>query len=222
MAGGTRELAVTSDPLGGAAGWHEITVDPGLGGLSCVSRRFCVGIGGAGFVITSTSPLRLRSWRSFYVRTSVPINCGKYGPMDDCQAALTGISCPSVHLCVVVDSADGVLGDVITTTRPQVGAGAGVAAPVSLGFGGAGFEGVACASVRFCLAVDGLGEIWASRRPSDGGRSWRRIYTIRGAVFGESNWGLVRVRWALRGGDGGRGCELAHTLACLDLASHDN
>ena len=88
----------------------------------------------------------------------------------------TGVSCPSVALCVAVDFA----GDVATSTDPIAGAGAwnvqrvddftyqcDLTSPCH-----ASFAGVSCASVSLCVAVDSTGNVFATTDPTGGPSAW--------------------------------------------------
>ena len=71
------------------------------------------------------------------------------------------ISCPSVSLCVLGDSA----GDILTSTNPTGGAAAWVAADVSL-------SSVSCPSASLCVASSGSGNIATSTNPTGGTGAW--------------------------------------------------
>ena len=91
----TGAIVTSSDPTGGASAW---TLTPGVANaplaLSCPTVSLCVG-GGVGGVVTSTDPTGGASaWRTAPVGAVVP---------------LTGVSCPSVSLCVASDDANRVL-----------------------------------------------------------------------------------------------------------------
>jgi Alpha galactosidase A/Alpha galactosidase C-terminal beta sandwich domain len=94
----------------------------------------------------------------------------------DRSQALSAISCPSLGLCVAVDSA----GRATVSTHPTGGAGAW-SEPFAIG-GAAGFSSVSCASSSLCVAVGGEGEAALSTQPSlAGAGSWSEAFTIKGA-----------------------------------------
>ena len=80
-------------------------------------------------------------------------------------AAVDGVSCPSVSLCIAVDSA----GNVLTSTNPTGGAGAWQLAHVA---GAGSLLGVSCPSVSLCVAV-GTGAVVTSTDPTGGAVAWQ-------------------------------------------------
>ena len=81
-------------------------------------------------------------------------------------AALKGVSCPSVVLCVAVDNA----GEVLTTTDPEGGATGWKAADID---GARPLTGISCPSaVLFCVAVDSAGNVLTSTDPAGGQGAW--------------------------------------------------
>lgn len=79
--------------------------------------------------------------------------------------SMDGISCPSVSLCVVVDSA----GDLITSQDPSGGAGAW-----HLVSGVGTNTGVSCPSVSLCVALASDG-VMVSTNPTGGAGAWRDV-----------------------------------------------
>ena len=79
--------------------------------------------------------------------------------------ALMGISCPSVSLCVAVDSA----GNVVTSGKPAGGASAWTVTHVDPEF--EGLSAVSCPSVSFCVAV-GPHDVASSTNPAGGASAW--------------------------------------------------
>jgi hypothetical protein len=113
----------------------------------------------AGSLLIGASSARaaspLLSWAS-------PVRADDQPPFAS-PTAITGVSCPSAHLCVAVDDA----GDVLSTTDPTGGAGAWViAASVA-----EGFDGVSCPSTELCVAVGG-GDVATSTDPTGGAGAW--------------------------------------------------
>jgi len=80
------------------------------------------------------------------------------------------VSCPSVSLCVAVDSA----GNVVTSTNPIGGRRAWTVTRVDRRIA---LNAVSCPSVSLCVAVDGAGNVVTSKRPM-GGRRWWRLATV--------------------------------------------
>jgi hypothetical protein len=108
----------------------------------------CVAIDGNGNVVSSANPT---GGAGAWSLAPIPGN-GNF----------TGISCPSVSLCVAVTSS----GDVASTTDPAEGRWT-VASAVDSN----GLNDVSCASASLCVAV-GNNEILTSTDPSTGGVSW--------------------------------------------------
>jgi hypothetical protein len=88
----------------------------------------------------------------------------------DATHELSGISCPSVALCVAIDrnTAD----DVITTTNPTGGASAWTVTPINTD----NPTGISCVlgaeSSKLCVAVDCVPEAYVSPNPTGGAGEW--------------------------------------------------
>jgi hypothetical protein len=169
VAVGADELFTSTDPLAGGASWHALRAQGNLHTVSCLSSHFCAAGGDGAITFVRVGADRGRtSLRTFAVPTSTPEDCGKQGPGYDCQAAISGVSCPTRSLCVAVDN----LGDVVTSTRPTQGFSAWRFARVDRS---AGFDGVACPTPHLCVAVDYAGDLFRSTRPGAGAMTWERI-----------------------------------------------
>jgi hypothetical protein len=167
------QVVASSHPTGGASAWTRSTIDAsGLSSVSCSTGSFCVAVAEEGTVAISTSPTDgPDAWRTFQVATTKPEGCGKYGVNLDCLATLTGVSCPSVSLCVAVDSADGAVGDVITSTDPGGRTGEWKAATLDHSIG---LTSVSCPTASLCVAIAGDGGLFTSTDPTGGASAWRR------------------------------------------------
>jgi hypothetical protein len=121
---------------------------------------------GLGDVLVTTDPLGGgRAWRAVDV---------------DAGDSLSGLSCPSVSLCVGVDAGQ----NVVTTKDPTGGAGAWTVTHVDNAVGWEcgkygpgedcelGFIGVACPSVSLCVGVDLEDNAVTSTDPSGGASAW--------------------------------------------------
>ncbi|HEV3284201.1 MAG TPA: hypothetical protein VG010_08345 [Solirubrobacteraceae bacterium] len=84
-------------------------------------------------------------------------------------ATITGVSCPSMGLCVAVDS----VGDVLISTDPMGGAGAWNKTHV-----GEDFTGVSCPSASLCVAVDSEGDVITSTDPIGGSGAWTKTQVV--------------------------------------------
>jgi hypothetical protein len=83
--------------------------------------------------------------------------------------SLTGVSCPSVSLCVATDQA----GDVVTSTAPTSVARWKVA-HVDRGHGWQPtLDGISCPSLALCVTVDDAGDVMTSTAPTAGAAYWK-------------------------------------------------
>jgi hypothetical protein len=86
--------------------------------------------------------------------------------------AFSGVSCPSVALCVAVENG----GRVVTSRDPSAAARVWRAAQVDRAqgaSGAAGLSAVSCPSVSMCVAVDSVGDVPWSAQPTGGPTAWR-------------------------------------------------
>ncbi len=81
---------------------------------------------------------------------------------------ITGMSCPSVSVCVATDSA----GNVLTSTSPSGGRPAWTISRVA----GRGLGGVSCPTENFCVATAGS-DIYTSTDPTGGSAAWTVTHT---------------------------------------------
>jgi hypothetical protein len=155
--GGASVLAA-ANPLTGSS-WTVTSVDPGhtLASVSCPSSSLCIAVDEAGNAAVSTNPEGASpTWVVSHIDDDVTST--------GAQAALDDVSCPSVALCVAVDSA----GDVLTSTNPAGGPAAWTTSAVA---GGTDLSAVSCPSTSLCLAVGGS-TMLVSRGPAAGAQSW--------------------------------------------------
>jgi hypothetical protein len=118
-----------------------------------------VAVDHAGDVLSSGDPTGgATAWRLAHV-DNAPSSAGPAG-------AFAGVSCPSLSLCVAVDTA----GNVLTSTNPTAGAGAWSTAAVD----SVGLSGISCPTAGFCAAVDKAGDVVTSSNPSGGAAAWTR------------------------------------------------
>ena len=172
VAAGGGVVLTSTRPTGGPGAWTVGHLNLSANAVSCRSASLCVAVGSAGRAVISTDPTGgTAAWTPVQVPTSVPAECGKNGPGMDCQADLEGVSCPSVSLCVAVDSADNSVGDVITSTQPSGGPSAWNVDPIDRANG---LIGVSCPSVSLCVAVDFAGRVFTSTNPTRGASAWKQ------------------------------------------------
>jgi hypothetical protein len=84
-------------------------------------------------------------------------------------ATVTGVSCPSMGLCVAVDG----VGDVLSSTDPTGGTGAWDKTQMNVGF-----TDVSCPSVSLCVAVDSNGDVITSTDPTGGSGAWTKTQVV--------------------------------------------
>jgi hypothetical protein len=134
-----------------------------INAVSCPSGTLCVAVDSGGDLLTSTDPAGgAQAWRA--VRHLDPtLASGSQNPGD--TSGITGISCPTTHLCVATDGPD-----IIVSTDPTGGAAAWhVESSVDHS---ASLAGVACASATLCVAFDRVGDILTSTSPAEPAGAW--------------------------------------------------
>jgi hypothetical protein len=151
------EIAVSSDPTGGAPAWSVIGAPGGTGdleGIDCVAA-LCAAGNATGNVLTATDPAAPgASW-----------SAAKAG----IAALVTGISCPTASACLGVDNN----GSVFTSTDPTGGSGAWhaenlvpfEAAPGEAQFVHNALFAASCASTSLCALVGSDSRIFTSTAP---------------------------------------------------------
>jgi hypothetical protein len=197
-------VITTVDPTARSRVWSRPARIDGaaLTGVSCPTTRLCVAVDDAGSVLTSTNPTGgARAWSRPARIDTAPAAGGGY-------AGLSGISCPSITLCVAVDDAES--GNVLTATRPTAGARGWRSSSV-----GQRLTGVSCASTRLCVAV-GAQHLYATV-PAGGASAWHATGPQAGggimsaidcpslslcvaAGYGNSSTGLITTSTNPRGG----------------------
>lgn len=115
--------------------------------MSCASSELCVAASGSD-VYTSADPAN--AWR---------LTAGV-----DPNNSISGISCPAVNLCVMVDN----VGRVLTSTDPTGGAGAWTGTGE---VGSGGFRAITCPSVTLCVGVT-QNDVVTSTDPTGGEAAW--------------------------------------------------
>jgi hypothetical protein len=145
----------------------------GLAGLSCPAASLCVGVDSAGNILTTTKPgAGAGAWKRAFVDSS----SASGGPNELGQAGLTDVSCPSVSLCVAVDSA----GNAFVSRRPLDGVGAWTGKRIDAASDSCPVEGgyepcqpsltaISCPSASLCVAVDSGGRALSSTDPGGEG-----------------------------------------------------
>jgi hypothetical protein len=159
----------STTPTGGAADWTKVALggEAVLTAIACPVTTLCVGVAGDGKVVSSADPTGpSSSW------SSASLGAGSVPAPD-----LTGVSCPSVTLCVLAGGYDA-----WTSTDPTGGAGAWT----STSLGGtdptaAPIDGVSCPSSSLCVAVSGGGDVFTSTDPAGSG-AWQEAATNGGSM----------------------------------------
>ncbi len=148
------DIVTSADPTGGVGAWSFVRLYPGLSGVSCPSEHLCA-LTAEGYIITSTEPAAgANTWSMRYV------------------GANRNISCPSVSLCVTVNSA---LEPLVTWGDPTSGASPWAEAYVE---GLNGLDVVSCAEGGLCVATSegggngSPGNVIVSADPTGGAQAW--------------------------------------------------
>lgn len=155
--------------MAGGGGWASasagltwgppVQVAGSLQGVSCPSVSLCLAADQAGNVVSATiSGGRLARWKIVHVDFRAVDSYGN-------PARLSGISCPSVSLCVAVDNA----GNVVVSTEPAGPPSAWSALHVD---GANTLSAISCPSVSLCVAVDSGQNAVTSTNPVGGASAW--------------------------------------------------
>jgi hypothetical protein len=158
-------------PVGGARTWQTADIDGAnaLTGVSCPSVAMCVAVDGQGNVAASGAPAGpATGWTVARVDTSIT----EPSPYGGGPNLLRGVSCPSVSLCVAVDS----VGNIISSGAPTGGAPAWALTHIDdnsdYGCTGGGptcqapLMGVSCATPSSCSAADFTGNLLQTTTPA--------------------------------------------------------
>lgn len=133
--------------------------------------------------------LRRSIWIALLTALALAFSCGsaaadwsalEIDPIDGYTGGLTGISCPTVSLCVAVDA----LGNAVSTTDPTSEAtvpATGYAAAwnvvkidsATVPYGIAKPTAISCSPDRLCAAVDSGGNVLVSTNPTGAASAWR-------------------------------------------------
>jgi hypothetical protein len=160
----------------GPISWQSpVLVDhaQGLQAISCPAQSLCVATDSSGNVLTSANPTGgVRFWNAAHVDSRHGELCGAA----TCPQWLTSISCPSVALCVALDTE----GYVFWTTDPLAGASAWSSAKI--GKPNQRGNAVSCPSPSLCVVVEDTGEIAMSTDPTGGVGAWHTTKIDSGQV----------------------------------------
>lgn len=182
VAWGQQGVEISTNPAGGAAAWALSTLGTSstVDAVSCPAVSLCVAVAGPDnesdpSAILTTRDASAGSGAHWAVAaTSVDaFHTGKFVPEFGPAPRITGLSCPSVKLCVAVDSG----GWTAVSTHPGSSGGWSIREiDPTLGetSGTPRLTAVACPSVRLCVAVDDFGGILSSTHPAGGARRWSR------------------------------------------------
>ncbi|HET9074100.1 MAG TPA: hypothetical protein VFN48_05935 [Solirubrobacteraceae bacterium] len=134
----------------------------GLGAVSCADLQVCVAGDASGHVLVTTR-IRASRWSA---------------PAKVDGAAITGLTCPTIHFCAAVDQGGGF----ISSTQPTRGARywshpVRIDANVAVGGGFAGFAGISCPAANLCVAVDDSqpANVFVSSDPTGGRSAWHSV-----------------------------------------------
>jgi hypothetical protein len=161
---GAGRIILSTAPANGATAWHveRVGAETAPASIACPSAALCVVGEYDGNLVTSTNPAGgAATWRAAHVDSTKTVAGDR--------AALLGVACPSVSLCVAVDDA----GNVLSSTNPAGGSAAWkLVHPVNpAGEGNPGYAAVSCPSVSACFAIEG-GMVLTSTDPTGGRSAW--------------------------------------------------
>ena len=183
-AGGDGHMDSSTNPAGDARAWtvtrlHAANRLDGQG-VSCASKSLCVAVDAQGDAISSTRPAGgVGAWSVVHADRAcqAALNCLENG----LPAFPTGVSCPSVSMCVAIDSA----GNAVASSDPTGPASAWTTTPIETscppnsGLCVKQLEAISCPSVSLCVAVDGTGHVLTSTRPTKPSERWKIFGTPR-------------------------------------------
>ena len=161
--GAAGTVIASSNPTGGKSAWTGARIDGTnlITGVSCPSSAFCVAVDQVGNVVTSSNPTAgSAAWTVTHVDGS---NCA-VSSSKPAACFLTGVSCPTVDLCVAVDGN----GNVVTSNKPTGAATDWIVSHVDANF----LSAVSCPSSSRCVALDIVGNVVTSTNPTGGSGAW--------------------------------------------------
>jgi hypothetical protein len=155
-AAGVTGFIVSSDPGGGASAWRRIRLGEadvdGYTSIACAGTHLCVATDLlTGRIAVASDPLSARSWG--------------FRKLVGAQTDLTGVSCPSRRLCVVVDYG----GDVLSSADPTGRA----ATWRRVRLPHQHLTAVSCASTTLCVAIGRGNLVAVSTDPSFAHPRWK-------------------------------------------------
>ena len=161
-------LSVSSDPAADTPAWSApvrvLHVYAFVHAISCISTSLCALVGGDSVAIstdpTATSPV----WNQQSIDAGVPAGVVA-SPSRPALVQLTGISCPSLSLCVAVDN----YGRTFVSTDPTAPS-PKWSVPVSID--SEGLSDVSCPSTSLCIAFDFGGNALGTSDPTSAAPAW--------------------------------------------------
>jgi hypothetical protein len=162
-------VAFSRNPAGGPRGrpatWTFTDVDAAPEIVSCPTISFCVAVDFDGGVVTSSNPTGGQAaWRVTRMK-------GAY--------RIYGLSCASASLCVAVEGEAPASDSPVNLNSPTSGNVAASSNPTGgvwtvINVDGSNFlHGVSCPSIQMCVAVDNVGNVFTSSKPTQGKAGWR-------------------------------------------------
>lgn len=155
-----QSILTSTQPTGGAAAWKATPTSDRVSDVACPTAKLCVATGAAAStgdpeVLTSTDPTSRAPWKASNVG-SPDVN-------------FTGVSCPSIWLCVASDSE----GRVFASSYPTAGSDAWTGTRVDQAFQ----FGLSCPSQSRCIGVDDLGNgVIGTGRPAPTSAAVRALF----------------------------------------------
>ena len=161
-------IPIQSAPASGACGLGG-PPDFCFAGITCPAATLCVAVGsydppalGAGAAGPITGGI---------MTSTTPTGGAQAWSLTDAESGtvIDDVSCPSIALCVAVDSD----GSVLVSTTPTTPS-SWTTARID---GGRSLEAISCPSTKLCVAVDNSGNAMASTKPAGGRKAWHKTNT---------------------------------------------
>ncbi len=148
------EVLTSTDPQGGASAWSATEAGGGIkGAISCPDTHFCV-VAGDSVLFVSTDPT---GGTSAWSPKALP-------------GSFADVACATDTFCVASTSRSGIF----VSSSPAGEAGSWEPVQLSIGFNA--LEGVSCASLQLCVAVDTAGNVVSTQQPDVPGSAWSSVH----------------------------------------------
>jgi hypothetical protein len=144
------EALTSTDPQGGATAWSATEAGGGINGpISCSTIHLCVVAGDSALFVSTNPTGGISTW------SSKPLSVT---PAD--------VTCATDTFCIASTNKSSVL----VSSSPAGEAGSWEPVQLSIGFNA--LDGVSCASLQLCVAVDNAGNVVSTQQPDVPGSPW--------------------------------------------------